>query len=163
MGLIRHDDLMSTLSPAVVAFERWLNPLLARILASPLHWLVSRWLLELRYTGRRSGRTFAVPLMYARHDHRTFAMLVGVPEAKTYWRNFTGDPQTVELYLRGKGVWAEAQAVTDGGPTAGALLRSWAARFPRAARRAGVPRATKPDSEFETAAKARVLMRVDVP
>ena len=96
---------MRLFGPVFVALERYLNPLAARILASRFHWLLSSWLVDVTYTGRRSGLTFALPVTYARHDEKTLVAVVGQPEAKTYWRNFTGSPGTVEMFLKGEPVW----------------------------------------------------------
>jgi hypothetical protein len=38
------------------------NPVVRRLLASPLHRLLSKHLTVVRYTGRRSGRRFALPV-----------------------------------------------------------------------------------------------------
>jgi len=56
--------------------------------------------LELRYTGRRSGRQYVLPVQYARVGSR----LVVAPQAaesKTWWRNFR-TPQPVSVRLRGR-------------------------------------------------------------
>lgn len=150
---------MRVFGPVLVAFERFINPLAARILASRLHWLLSRWLIDITYTGRVSGRTFSLPVIYARHDERTFVALVGQPDAKTYWRNFL-EPGTVELFLRGQPVWARAEILRDGGPEAGALLRSFAAARPSWARNMGSPVASRPDAEFEKAANDQVILKL---
>ena len=42
------------------------NSLVLAVLRSPAHRLLSGMAVELRYTGRRSGRVFAPPLQYAR-------------------------------------------------------------------------------------------------
>jgi deazaflavin-dependent oxidoreductase (nitroreductase family) len=55
--------------------------------------------IELRYTGRRSGREFTLPVQYARDGER---LLVAVqhPATTTWWRNFR-TPQKVSVRLRG--------------------------------------------------------------
>jgi hypothetical protein len=60
--------------------------------------LVSRHITLVTYTGRRSGRTFTIPVGYKRSGG---IVTIGVrfPDAKTWWRNFhdPGGPITVEL------------------------------------------------------------------
>jgi deazaflavin-dependent oxidoreductase (nitroreductase family) len=75
------------------------GPVLA-VLRSPAHRLLSGMAIELRYTGRRSGREFTLPVQYAREGER---LLVAVqdPSTKTWWRNFR-TPQEVSVRLRGK-------------------------------------------------------------
>lgn len=153
---------MKLFAPLLVALERYFNPLAARILASRLHWLLSSWLLDITYTGRKSGRTFSFPVTYARHDDKTLVAVVGQPDAKTYWRNFTGKPGTVEMFLRGQPVWAQAESLTDGGSEAGALLRSYVARHPRSSKARGLPAASSPDADFTKAASDEVVLKVEI-
>jgi hypothetical protein len=57
--------------------------------------------------GRKSGRRYAVPVAYTRHDG---VLLVGTPFA--WGRNLrTGEP--VELRLKGKRRWADIEVLTD--------------------------------------------------
>ena len=74
------------------------GPVLA-VLRSPAHRLLSGMAIELRYTGRRSGREFTLPVQYAREGER---LLVAVqhPSTTTWWRNFR-TPQEVNVRLRG--------------------------------------------------------------
>ena len=73
------------------------NPAVLAVLRSPAHRLLSGMVIELRYTGRRSGRQYILPVQYARAGDR----LVVVPQAadsKMWWRNFlTEQPVTVRL------------------------------------------------------------------
>ncbi|MFJ1767296.1 hypothetical protein ACIOD2_43670 [Amycolatopsis sp. NPDC088138] len=59
---------------------------------------VRRHLTIVTYTGRRSGRTFSIPVGY-RHTGDTVVIGVRIPGKKNWWRNFTGEggPITVEL------------------------------------------------------------------
>jgi deazaflavin-dependent oxidoreductase (nitroreductase family) len=90
------------------------NSVVLAILRSPVHRLLSGMAIELRYTGRRTGRQYTVPVQYAQADGR----LVVVPqdaEAKTWWRNFrTAQPVTVRL--KGRLYNATAQVVRPGDP-----------------------------------------------
>src|SRR5579884_1140426 len=45
---------------------RFVNPVVAALLRSPLHGLLSRQVFLLTVTGRRSGRRFTLPLGYVR-------------------------------------------------------------------------------------------------
>ncbi|SFW77166.1 hypothetical protein [Amycolatopsis australiensis] len=60
--------------------------------------LVRRHLTQVTYTGRRSGRTFSIPVGYRRAGD-VVTIGVRLPGAKSWWRNFTGDggPLTLEL------------------------------------------------------------------
>jgi hypothetical protein len=49
--------------------NRVINPLVRVLLRSPAHRVMSRGVLLLTYTGRRSGRRYTLPVQYARADH----------------------------------------------------------------------------------------------
>jgi hypothetical protein len=53
------------------------------------------------YTGRRSGRTFSIPVAYRRRDDETIDIGANLPDAKTWWRNFLGDGAPVRVTLDG--------------------------------------------------------------
>ncbi|OBJ09441.1 nitroreductase/quinone reductase family protein [Mycobacterium sp. 1465703.0] len=60
--------------------------------------LLNRNITMLTYTGRRSGRTFSIPVGYRRSGD-DIVISVNMPGAKTWWRNFldTGGPLTLQL------------------------------------------------------------------
>lgn len=62
--------------------------------------IVGLGLTEIRYTGRRSGRTVALPVGYRR---RGSEILIGVamPDGKKWWRNFTGAGAPLTILLGG--------------------------------------------------------------
>lgn len=70
------------------------------VLRSRAHRLLSGLAIELRYTGRRSGRLYAIPVQYARDGQRLVVAPQGA-EAKTWWRNFL-TPQPVNVRLDGR-------------------------------------------------------------
>jgi hypothetical protein len=71
------------------------NRTVLAILRSPLHGLLDAGMCELRYRGRRTGRTVALPVMYAVHGNDV-VVLVGDAPDKRWWRNFTR-PGPVEI------------------------------------------------------------------
>jgi hypothetical protein len=74
---------------------RVVNPVMRRLLASPLHRVVSGQLMLLRYRGRRSGRAVALPLGRQQHGGRLAAF------TNSRWRhNFRGG-HDAELVERG--------------------------------------------------------------
>ncbi|MFZ0833614.1 MAG: nitroreductase/quinone reductase family protein [Mycobacterium sp.] len=62
--------------------------------------LVNRNIAMLSYTGRRSGRTFTIPVAYRRTGDE-IVISVNMPEAKTWWRNFLGNGGPLTLRLDG--------------------------------------------------------------
>jgi deazaflavin-dependent oxidoreductase (nitroreductase family) len=76
------------------------NMIVLAILRSPVHRLLSGLALELRYTGRRSGREYGLPVQYARAGDR-LVLWPQDAENKQWWRNF-GTPQPVTVHLEGE-------------------------------------------------------------
>jgi hypothetical protein len=89
----------------------------ARVLAlrSSPRWgrLVSKHLTVITYTGRRTGRTFSIPVGY-RREGDVVTIGVRLPEAKTWWRNFLGDGNPISVELDGAGQPGHAVARRDG-------------------------------------------------
>jgi len=110
-------------------FDRWvhpLNPLIVRLLHSPLHGLASRGLMTISYRGRRSGRRITLPVGYQHHGER-IDVLVSKAPGKTWWRNFR-EPAAVELRVRGHLVRGTAVLVADDDP---AFVEAFADTFER--------------------------------
>ena len=88
LGTPRARRLVSRFNAGMITWRgspRWGGPLRRRLTI-------------VRYTGRRSGREFTVPVGFRRRgDEVTIG--VAAPDAKTWWRNFLGDgaPLSVEL------------------------------------------------------------------
>ena len=54
------------------ALLRFLNPVVRLILASPLHWPLSRWFLLVSWTGAKTGQTHTTPVSYVRDGGALF-------------------------------------------------------------------------------------------
>jgi predicted ester cyclase len=103
------------------------------VLRSPVHRLLSGRVVELHYTGRRSGRDYALPVQYARAGDR----LVVRPQhagRSVWWRTFR-QPTPVRVRLRGALRDGTALAVAPGDPGWAELRRVYGSRWPRAAAR----------------------------
>jgi hypothetical protein len=75
--------------------------------------IVSRFITTATYRGRRSGRTFSTPVGYRRAGD-VVTVTVMLPDAKSWWRNFTGDGGPLTLRLDGRDRTGHAVAVRDG-------------------------------------------------
>jgi hypothetical protein len=64
------------------------------------------------YTGRRSGRTVSLPVGYKRRGD-DIVIGVSMPDAKTWWKNFTGDGGPVTITLDGSDRTGHAVARRD--------------------------------------------------
>ena len=113
------------------------NAVVLAVLRSRAHRLLSGSAIELRYTGRRSGRQYALPVQYAgAGDH-----LVVRPQRwqhSTWWRNFR-TPQPVTVRLAGRLHEGTARVVDPGDPDWRSAWRTYATRWPRSARHGSGP------------------------
>jgi hypothetical protein len=73
--------------------------------------LVRRGVINVRYVGRRSGKTIETPVGYQRSGD---AIVINVmsPDSKTWWRNFLGEGGPITL-LRFDGADRTGHAVAD--------------------------------------------------
>jgi hypothetical protein len=88
------------------------NQVIALLLRSPLHRLLSRRLTLITVTGRRSGREHTLPVSYKVNGQR-LTIPVLWPERKLWWRNLRNDAP-VRLRLRGEEHTGRARARVDG-------------------------------------------------
>ena len=128
------------------------NTVVAGILRSPAHRLLSGSTVLLAYEGRRSGRRIVLPTQYARSGD-DLVILVGRPETKRWWRNFKA-PHDVDVLVAGewRSMTGEAFSGADLSHVADPLLDAYLARFPKATRALG------PGTDVERRASA-VLVR----
>jgi F420H(2)-dependent quinone reductase len=64
------------------------------------------------YTGRRSGRVFSMPVAYRRRGD-TVEIAANLPDAKTWWRNFLGEGDSMTLRIDGTQQAGHARAHRD--------------------------------------------------
>ncbi len=113
---------------------RVLNPLVSRLLASPLHRLLSGNTLLLHYRGRRSGRPYTTPVSY--HLDEGVVHCFAAREHR-WWRNLV-PPQPIEVTLQGTRQTAVAEVDEEGGAASQRALHAFLTAVPRDARHAGV-------------------------
>ena len=58
--------------------------------------VVRRGLINIRYVGRRSGKTIQTPVGYRRSENG-IVINVMAPDSKTWWRNFLGEGGPITL------------------------------------------------------------------
>ena len=73
---------------------------------------VRRGMINIRYVGRRSGKTIQTPVGYRRSGD-TIVINVMLPDNKTWWRNFLGEGGPVTLTLDGSERAGHAVAERD--------------------------------------------------
>jgi hypothetical protein len=114
--------------------NRIANPVLRRLLRSPLATRFGRRLAVLRYTGHLSGKTYELIVQCARAGH-TIWIVPGQHERKTWWRNFR-TPRRVDLWLAGKQLHGQAIVIDGHADPAEAArgLTAYLPVFPQAGR-----------------------------
>lgn len=112
--------------PVAIRLLRRLNPVIAAVLRSPVHGLLSRNLLVLTYVGKRSGRRRTLPLSYVTVRDRPYLCT----RSSQWWRSWrTGT--AVELRLRGRHVAAIPHVVDVATPEALDALRAFLGANPK--------------------------------
>ena len=147
--------------------RRLFNRLVTATLRSPLHGLfgLDRFGMLLTYTGRKTGKSYTLPLAYTRDRGpdgdtvTTFALFTNT----VWWKNLRGGAP-VTLRLRGRDVPGTAETVENPEEVARGLL-SMAEKNPRMTRGGyyGVPRNPDGTPDFEAlldAARTRVMIHV---
>ncbi|MBZ0306949.1 MAG: nitroreductase family deazaflavin-dependent oxidoreductase [Anaerolineae bacterium] len=76
----------------------WYNPMMRALLRSSLHGLVSKNIMLLTYTGRRSAAVYTIPVNYVQDGSTLWATSF---RNRVWWRNLCGGV-TVELSVAGK-------------------------------------------------------------
>jgi len=88
------------------------NKLFASLIDAPVVGsLVRRGLINIRYVGRRSGKTIETPVGYQRSGD-SIVINVMSPDSKTWWRNFLGEGGPITL-LKLDGQDRAGHAVAD--------------------------------------------------
>jgi deazaflavin-dependent oxidoreductase (nitroreductase family) len=133
-----------------------------RLLRSPFHWPISKTLLLITFTGRKSGKQFTTPVAYVRSGDQ---LIIGVaqPSTKNWWRNLV---ESAEVHLRigSEEFTGMATAVTDTQPEdLAALLQSVLEHFPRGGTAIGVSAPVTPHDVAGCVAVKVKLTRTAAP
>ena len=91
----------------------WYNKIMIGLLESPLHSFLSKNMLVITYTGRKSGKAFSLPVNYLLDDGLEGGLLYTASQKdRVWWRNLrAGKP--ISLRLRGQDVKAIPTVIED--------------------------------------------------
>lgn len=117
------------------------NRVVAVVLRSPLHRLLSGSTDVVRYRGRRTGHEFETPTQYVEVDDG-LVIVVARAGSKAWWRNFVED-RDLDVLVRGswRPMTGRAMSGASEPEVVAPLLDAYLARFPRAER--ALPGATR--------------------
>jgi len=104
-----------------------INPTMRVLLHSPIHRLLSRSLMLITFTGRKSGRRYTTPVRYIRIG--TTVRCFTSPENQ-WWRNLR-DGADVVLRIEGVDLPYRATAIVNDPPLIKAALRDYLGLFPQ--------------------------------
>ncbi len=97
----------------------WFNPIVAAILRSPLHSWISGSVMLVNYTGRKSGKSYTLPVNYLRDSDNLITLS---SRERVWWRNLLDGGQ-VNLRLQGRVAAALPQVLRTDGEVASALAQ----------------------------------------
>ena len=73
----------------------WFNPIITGLLRSPFHAFISKNMILITFTGRKSGKSFTIPTNYVREGDDLFVISY---RARTWWKNLRdGAPVTMRI------------------------------------------------------------------
>lgn len=94
--------------PAPRAMFRIMNPLMKLMLLSPFHGPMSKRLMVLTFTGRKTGKRYSTPVGYVRSGLDQILVFTHSP-----WRINFKQPVPVIMRIQGKDVQGVGQLITD--------------------------------------------------
>jgi deazaflavin-dependent oxidoreductase (nitroreductase family) len=95
----------------------WFNPLMIWLIRSPFHRLLSKNFMTLDFKGRKSGKSYRVPVNYTRQGE---LLITYSYRERTWWRNLRGGALVV-LRLEGKDIQAASRVIENDAEVANAL------------------------------------------
>ena len=138
----------------------WYNTLVNLFLRTPLHGVISSGIMSLTYTGRKSGRSYTIPVNYVPLPDNPDVLLTTSLRKRVWWRNLR-DGAPVTLRLRGRKVSATATAIEEETAVADLLvpyltrMSNIADQFDVGLDEEGIPRR----ADTAVAAQTRVIIR----
>jgi hypothetical protein len=110
-----------------LAVLRVVNPFVGLLLRSPLHGVMSRDVMLLGVTGRRTGRRYTMPVSYLRDGDRVRAF---TGREMIWWRNLR-DGAEVTVVIAGRARRGHAEAVAGDTDRIADALGDFLTRLPR--------------------------------
>ncbi len=135
----------------------FVNRTMKLVLRSPVHGIVSKTVLLITFTGRKSGKTYTTPVSYSQNGDQVYIFTHA-----DWWKNLrSGAP--VSLRIQGRELQGLAEAVAEDKSAVATGLAAHLRKVPSDARYYGVtfddhrnPRA----EEIEKAAQSVVMIRI---
>jgi deazaflavin-dependent oxidoreductase (nitroreductase family) len=134
------------------------NDFMSWVLRSPLHGMLSKGMMLITVTGRKTGRKYTTPVEY--YDQGGYLWVITSRDRK-WWRNVRGGAE-VGLLLKRKPVTALAEAILDEAEVE-AQLMEYVRRMPVSARALGLLENNVPNEEaVKRVVKDRLFVRLTI-
>jgi hypothetical protein len=95
----------------------WLNTVMKFLLRSPLHGLVSKYIMLITFKGRKSGKQYTTPVSYLREGDEVLLFTHG-----KWWKNLEGGAPAT-LRIQGRNYTGTGEPFTDTAVVAEGLAR----------------------------------------
>jgi deazaflavin-dependent oxidoreductase (nitroreductase family) len=138
----------------------WFNPIMIWLLKSPMHGTVSKNIMLVTVTGRKSGKSISTPANYLRDGNTLW--VISWRERK-WWRNLRGGAK-VRVLLAGKDLEGSGQIIEEEQAVAKSLFEYYQ-KVPKIAKyvQIGLEATGQPVyTDCERAAKKMVTIRIDL-
>jgi deazaflavin-dependent oxidoreductase (nitroreductase family) len=135
----------------------YVNSAMKFMLRSPVHAMVSKTILLISFSGRKSGKTYTTPVSYSQSGDQVSIFTHG-----NWWKNLSSRP-SVTLRIRGREFQGLAEPVADDKKAIAAGLAAHLRMVPSDARYYGVTlddHGTPRAEEVEQAVQSVVMVRV---
>ena len=141
---------------------RVINPVVKKILRSPLHGVLSQNTLLLEFTGRKSGRKLSTPVSYHSTDGVAHCF---TRKSFVWWKNLnSGEP--VYVTIKGKRHLVNPEVEAENSEIKGHALRHFLRAVPRDAPHSGVSLDTNGDpsvDDIQRVVSDMVYVRLPLP
>ncbi len=137
------------------------KPLVAAILRSPLHPLLSFGLMLISFEGRKTGRRYTFPVGYQQNGE-TITVLASRARRKSWWRNFR-EPAPVEVLVRGRRLTGEGRVLAGDSAEFRDAVEATFRRLPRLAGQFGITYARRQGlsaEQWRTVAAEGAVVRI---
>ncbi|CAG0944793.1 hypothetical protein ANRL1_01945 [Anaerolineae bacterium] len=138
----------------------WFNPIITELLRSPFHAFISKNMMLITFTGRKSGKSFTTPTNYVRDGEDLFVISY---RHRTWWKNLR-DGAPVTMRLAGKDCAGIGQVFEDDRSVTDNLL-AYLEKVPQVAKYMQVrldPAGLPELEDVARAARDKVVVRIQV-
>jgi len=137
----------------------FVNHAMKLVLRSPVHGMVSKNILLITFTGRKSGKTYTTPVSYSQHGHEIYIFTHA-----NWWKNLYSEAP-VTVTIRGRELQGLAEPIAEDKQAIAAALAAHLRKMPGDARFYGVtfddhknPRAEDVERAVQTVVWIRVRL-----